>query len=125
MDWTTVYPKKKGFYWSISATEKISIVKRSGKTGIWGFGGDSILSKNIVSWGDIIEAPVEGWTKSDPVEEGWYSAEYDDKTKSIIFVAIGSKLHCYDYEIPSEIDMRTVVNWNGPYKIPSPPPVKK
>lgn len=124
MEWTDIYPKKKGFYWSISNTERIAIIKRSGKNGIWAFGGDSVPSKNIVLWGDVVDILPEGWMKNEPVEEGWYGVDYDDKTKSIVRVAIGSKLHCYDFELPCEIDMRTIVAWNGPLKVPSPPSKK-
>jgi len=124
MDWTDIYPRKKGFYWAISIVGTIAIFKRSGKTGLWGFGGDAIDVKKISFWGEKVEIPEEGWSKNEPVEEGWYAVTYDDKTKSIVRVAIGTVLHCYDYEIPSEIDMRKIVSWNGPLKVPSPPAKK-
>lgn len=124
MEWTSTYPKKAAFYWVISPTGKISIIKRSGKTKSWSFGGDKADPKNIALWGDVVDVAPEGWMKNEPVEEGWYGVEYKDKTKSIVCVAIGSKLHCYDYDVQGEIDMKKTISWNGPLKVPSPPAKK-
>lgn len=131
MEWTKTYPKKKGFYWYASLTDLVSIAKRSGKTGIWLYGGDSADAKDVAHWGAKIEMPsdIDDWSKAEPKEEGWYAVCYDDKTKGIVRLAVGDKLHCYDFEIPGEINLRKVVSWNGPLQVPpqpkTPPPAKK
>ncbi len=123
MDWTTTFPKmkpgiKRSYFWAITDTGTITIILRSGKTGVHGFAG----SKHTIKiWGEEILLPADCWSSGEPTEEGWFAVLYDDKTKGFVRVAIGTKLHCYDFNIPSEIEMRKIVSWYGPYKNPDPP----
>jgi hypothetical protein len=122
MDWTTTFPKmkpviKRAYFWAITDFDHVTIILRSGKTGVHAFAGSKVKVK---LWGDAIPFPLD-WTTSPPIEEGWYAVSYDDKTKGFVRVAIGEKLHCYDFDIPSEIEMRKIVSWFGPYKLPDPP----
>lgn len=121
MDWTAAYPKKPGFYWACLLSSKITILKRTSKKSIWGFGGDSLAANDVAFWGKAPEA-YDVWQSHQPNQEGWYAVKYDDKTTGFVFVAAGDRIHCYDFNIPSEIDIQLIVSWNGPLVIPAPPP---
>lgn len=117
MDWKTSCPKKPGFYWAISQTDAITIFKRSAKLNVWAFGGEAVEWKTVKSWGDAVKTP-DLWANTEPTEEGWFSVKYADKSIGIVRVAMGSKIHCYDFDLPSEIDIKPIAAWFGPLDLP-------
>lgn len=122
MEWTPVYPKKPGYYWAFLQSETVTILLRSGRNGVWGFGGDSVDPKKVRCWGELVVVP-DAWSKIEAADEGWYGVKYDNKTEGIVRVAKGERIHCYDFELPSEIDYKQIVAWNG--VLPTPPPPAK
>lgn len=123
MEWTKTCPKKRGFYWVFTDTDHLTIYKRSGKSGLWSFAGQSEDIKSVKHWGSEVQVPEHGFMTNQPEDEGWFAVTYEDKSKGVVLIRVakGTNLHCYDFEIPSEIDIRVIVQWNGPLKHPDPP----
>lgn len=119
MEWKATCPKKPGFYWAITNTDSITILKRSSKTSAWAFGGDIVDPKTVKLWGDIIQFFDDNWTKTMPNEDGWYQVKYESKKTGVVRLTFGDYPHCYDFEIPSEIDIQIIKFWDGPIKIPN------
>jgi hypothetical protein len=89
---------------------------------IWGFGGDKIDKTKVELWGSRIDFP-DTWSPSGPEEDGWYCAQYEDGSCGVVRVALGQRTHCYDFDIPHEIEVKKIAKWNGPLKAPPLPSV--
>lgn len=126
MDWKPAIPRKPGFYWVLFENNFVSILKRSGKTQSYLFAGEPCKTKGIL-WGEQIDlSPIaREFVTYEPEEDAWYAVLYDDKTKGVVRVTKGQRLHVYDFDLPAEIDIRNIVGWDGPLKPPALPPPKK
>lgn len=125
MEWTPTYPKKPAYHWAFMQSEAVTILRRTGRNGIWAFGGEAVESTEIKLWGSVVDIIEFDWSKIAPTEEGWYGVAYDNKTKGIVRLAKGDSIHCYDFELKAEIDYKLIVSWSGIISVPPAPPTSK